>query len=188
MNPEVDRANRALERYRAYLETLTAIQLDPRLRSKFGLSDVIQNTLVKACAKLERIEALDSEAQKRWLRKVFIRTLLEEIKRFRQRCRDYRMERSAAEAAAQSWCRLKDWQAAEDSTPGERLIRQEKALRVLEALAQLPERLREALILQQYHNWKLKQIAEHMKCTTGAVAGLHARGLARLRELLPDLE
>ena len=84
--------------------------------------------------------------------------------------------------------RLRDWLAVEESTPSERLIKQEEALRVLEALAQLPEREREALILQQYHGWKLVEIAEHLGCTTNAVAGLHARGLARLRKLLGDRE
>ena len=54
-------------------------------------------------------------------------------------------------------------------------------------LTQLPEREREALILQKYHGWTQAQIAAHLGCTAGAVAGLHARGLKRLRELLPDL-
>jgi hypothetical protein len=40
--------NRDLEEYRAYLETLTYIQIDPRLRSEFSLSDIIQNTLLEA--------------------------------------------------------------------------------------------------------------------------------------------
>jgi RNA polymerase sigma-70 factor (ECF subfamily) len=188
MTDEADRANRVLERYRAYLETLTAIQLDPRLRSKFGLSDLIQNTLLEAYQSIERIEAMDSDAQKRWLRKMFLNNLLEEIDRFRRACRDYRVERSLEGAADQSSCRLKEWVAAEDSTPGERFVRQERALRLLEAMSQLDARQREALILQKYHGWKLSEIAEHMECTTGVVAGLHARGLARLRELLPDLE
>jgi hypothetical protein len=63
-----DRLNTNLERFRAYLETLTYIQIDPRLRGKFGLSDVIQKTLLEAWRSIERIEGLDSQAQKRWLR------------------------------------------------------------------------------------------------------------------------
>jgi hypothetical protein len=34
--------NQVLEEFRAYLETLTAIHVDPRLRRKFGMSDIIQ--------------------------------------------------------------------------------------------------------------------------------------------------
>jgi hypothetical protein len=43
-----DATTQALEEFRANLETLTLIQIDPRLRSKFGMSDIVQNTLVEA--------------------------------------------------------------------------------------------------------------------------------------------
>jgi DNA-directed RNA polymerase specialized sigma24 family protein len=56
------------------------------------------------------------------------------------------------------------------------------------ALSQLPQREREALILQKHRGWSLGQIAEHLGCTTGAVAGLHARDLKRLCELLADTD
>jgi RNA polymerase sigma-70 factor (ECF subfamily) len=188
MRGQTDHANRNLERFRAYLETLTYIQIDPRLRGKFGLSDVIQKTLVEAWQTLERIEAMDSEDQKRWLRRMLLNNLKDEIDRVLAQCRDVRREQSLEAAAAESSCRLRDWIAAEESTPSAKVIKKEERLRVLEALAQLPEREREALILQQYHGYKLSEIAEELGCTTNAVAGLHARALARLRTLLDDRE
>jgi RNA polymerase sigma-70 factor (subfamily 1) len=183
-----DRTNHSLGQFRAYLETLTYIQIDPRLRSRFGLSDIIQKTLIEAWLTLERIEAMGSEDQKCWLRRMLINNLKDMIDHFFAQCRDARREQSLEEAANGSKCRLIGWLAAEESTPSGKLIKQEERLRVLEALAQLPERQREALILQQYHGWKLAQIAEHLGCTTNAVAGLHARGLAKLRTLLADRE
>jgi DNA-directed RNA polymerase specialized sigma24 family protein len=47
---------------------------------------------------------------------------------------------------------------------------------------------REAVILKEYHGWKLREIAAHQGTTTNVVAGLPARGLAKLRELLDDQE
>src|ERR1700722_5278360 len=154
MPVQPDHANRSLEQFRAYLETLTHIQLDPRLRGKFGLSDVIQNTLVEACRSLECIEAMDSEGKKRWLRRMLVNNLRDEIDRWLTEGRNVNREQSLEAAAEKSTDRLRDWQAVEESTPSERLIKQDEALRVLEALAQLPQREREALILQQYHGWK----------------------------------
>jgi RNA polymerase sigma-70 factor (ECF subfamily) len=188
MPGQPDDADHRLEQFRAYLETLTWIQIDPRLRAKFGLSDVIQDTLLQAYRDLDSIEAMDVDGQKRWLRRMLINNLRDEIDRWRTEGRDVHREKSLHAAAEDSSCRLRDWLAAEDSTPSEKLVKQEEALRVLEALAQLPEREREALILQQYHGWKLIQIAERLSCTANAVAGLHARGLARLRKLLGDKE
>jgi RNA polymerase sigma-70 factor (ECF subfamily) len=183
-----DADNQALEKYRAYLETLTFIQIDPRLRSKFGLSDIIQGTLDEATRTVERIEAMDPEEQKRLLRCMLLNNLRDEIDRWRAKGRDVGREKSLDEAAEQSSCRLRDWIITEESTPSQKLIKQEEKLRVLAALSQLPEREREALVLQQYHGRKLAEIAEHLGCTTNAVAGLQARGRARLRELLSDLE
>jgi RNA polymerase sigma-70 factor (subfamily 1) len=179
-----DAVNEAVEQFRAYLETLTFLHIDPRLRSKFGLSDVVQDTLLEAWRDLERIQALDAEGRKRWLRRMLVNKLLDTIDRWRTGRRDVRREQSLAAAAEESSCQLRNWLAAEDSSPSERLAQQEEALRRLEALSQLDGRQREALILQKYHGWTLARIAEHLGCTVGAVAGLHARGLKRLRQFL----
>ena len=48
-------------------EALPFIQIDPRLRSKFGLSDVIQNTLLEAYRDIAQLRALDPAGRKRWL-------------------------------------------------------------------------------------------------------------------------
>jgi RNA polymerase sigma-70 factor (subfamily 1) len=188
MPSQTDAVNQTLERYQAYLETLTYIQIDPRLRSEFGMSEIIQNTLLEAWREVTRIEALDDAARKRWLRTMLVRNLIEKIKYCQAQKRDYRLKQSLDAALEESSCRLQSWLAAEDTPPGDRLAEQEKALRLLEALSSLDARQREALILQKYHHLKLEQIAKHMRCTTGVVAGLHARGLKQLRKLLPDME
>jgi RNA polymerase sigma-70 factor (ECF subfamily) len=187
MNKASDPVNQALGEFRAYLETLTFVQIDPRLLSEFSMSDIIQNTLLEAWRDLERIEALDADGRKRWLRKMLVHNLIEQIERCKAKKRDFRLKQSLEAAADESSYRLRGWLVAEDSSPGERLARQEETLRLLEALSKLDSRQREALILQQYHHWTLAQIAEHLGCTTGAVAGLHARGLKELRHYLPDL-
>jgi RNA polymerase sigma-70 factor (subfamily 1) len=172
-----DATNQALVQFRAYLETLTFIQIDPALRCKFELSDIIQNTLVEAWRDLEKLEPLNAEARKRRLRTMLVNNLLDEIDRWRAIQRDPHREQSLEAAAAESSCRLQKWLAVEDTSQGQRMVRQEEALRLLEALSQLDPRQREAVILQKYHSWKLEQIADHLGCTPGALAGLHARAL-----------
>jgi RNA polymerase sigma-70 factor (ECF subfamily) len=187
MPRSADACNQLLEEYRAYLETLTFIQIDPRLRSVIGMSDVIQNTLLEAWRGLERIETLDADGRKHWLRKMLEHEWIDEIKRYRAKKRDVRRTRSLDAAAEESLGRLQKGLAVEDTSPGERLVRQEEGLRLLEALSKLDPRQREALVLQKYHGWTLAQIAEHLECTTGVVAGLHARGLKKLHKHLTEM-
>jgi RNA polymerase sigma-70 factor (subfamily 1) len=187
MPTSADACNEVMKEYRAYLETLTFIQVDPRLRSEFSMSDVIQETLLKAWNNLEQIEMLDADARKRWLRKVLVNSLLDKIKYVRAQIRDVRRNHSLDAAAEESSCRLQDWLATEDTSPSERLMRQDDALILLEALSKLDPRQCEAITLQKYHGWTLAQIAEHLGCTISAVAGLHARGLKELRKLLPEM-
>src|SRR5690349_7843383 len=104
-----DRANLSLQQFQAYLETLTFIQIDPRLRGKAGWSDIIQKTLVDAWKTLERIEAMESQDQKRWLRRVLLNNLKDEIDYFLAQIRDARRERSLEEAARGSSMRLGSW-------------------------------------------------------------------------------
>jgi RNA polymerase sigma-70 factor (subfamily 1) len=187
MSAPADAENLALQRYRAYLECLTYIQIDPRLRRRFGFSDVLQKTLLEAWQARKRVEALEPEAELRWLRRMFVHNLLEQIEHEKAAIRDIRREQPWEEVLEQSSIRLGDLLAADESAPPDRLLAQEQTLRLAEALARLPERQREAIILQKWHGWKLSQIAEHLGCTTGVVAGLHARGLKALRQLLPDM-
>jgi RNA polymerase sigma factor (sigma-70 family) len=146
----------------------------------------VTSRTVEAARTLERIEAMSPEEQKRWLRRMLVNTLRDEIERWRTAGRNVGREQSLDEAAEQSSARLRDWIAAEESTRSGSLIKQEEKLRVLAALSQLPERERQALILQRYHGWTLAQIAEHLGCTISAAAGLHAHGVMRLRQVLND--
>jgi RNA polymerase sigma-70 factor (ECF subfamily) len=183
--------NQTLDQFQAYLECLVAIQVDPRLcidprmRRRFGWSDIINKTLEDASRDLERIRGMTEPEQQCWLRTILANNLVDRIRKELARRRDCRLEHSLEEAIEQSSCRVRDWQPVDESTPSEKLMRQERALLLAEALAKLPEKQREAIILQTYHGWTLARIAERLECTVGRVAGLQARGKARLRELLP---
>jgi RNA polymerase sigma-70 factor (ECF subfamily) len=66
--------------------------------------------------------------------------------------------------------------------------RQERAVRLAEALATLPEKQREAVVLRHWHGCSLVEIGARLGCTTAAVTGLLHRGLRNLRKQLHDLE
>jgi RNA polymerase sigma-70 factor (ECF subfamily) len=180
-----DDVDRVLGRYRAFLETLKVIYIDPRLKRFFDMSDIVQITWLEVSRDLERIEGLDVTGRKRWLFTMFKNNLKDEIRKIPPVTLVSLEELRGAEG--KSWCGLKEVLAAKDSSPSERAAKQEEELLLAEALSRLDPRQRDVLSLRR-HGWKLKEIAEHLGCTTGSVAGLLHRGLKELPELLPHME
>jgi RNA polymerase sigma factor (sigma-70 family) len=78
--------------------------------------------------------------------------------------------------------------AAKQSSPSQQAERQERAIRLAEALACLPEKQCEAVVLRHWHGLSLNEIAGQLSCTPAAVTGLLHRGLKNLRKHLHDLE
>jgi RNA polymerase sigma-70 factor (ECF subfamily) len=180
-----DDLDQVLARYRAFLETLKVIYLDPRLQRFFDMSDIVQVTWSEVSRDLERIEGLDETGRKRWLFTMFKNNLTDEIRKIPP-VTVVSLEKLQG-AEGKSWCGLQEVLAAKDTSPSERAAKQEEELLLAEALSKLDPRQRDALSLRR-HGWKLREIAEHLGCTTGAVAGLLARGLKEIPELLPRME
>ena len=83
--------------------------------------------------------------------------------------------------------RLEHWLAADQSSPSERAERNESIVRLADALARLPEDNRRALVMRHCQGSSLAEISAELGRTPQAIAGLLKRGLARLRDLLPDV-
>src|SRR6516165_12005022 len=112
-----DDINQALGEYRAYLETLTSIQIDPQLRHRVGWSDIVQDTLLEAWREFDRIQQMDEQARKSRLRRMLLNNLRDAIRKLLGRRRDVRLERSLEVAASKSADRLDRQIAIENSSP-----------------------------------------------------------------------
>src|SRR5262249_11096389 len=123
-----------------------------------------------------------------WLRQILARNLANVVRDLRRDKRDVAREQPLQAALDESAAQLGAWLAAEQSSPSQQVERQERAVRLAEALAALPENQREAVVLRHWHGCSLAEIAERLGCTAAAVTGLLHRGLRQLRRQLPDLE
>lgn len=176
-----------LEEFRHYLTLLARLHVDPRLQAKVDLSGVVQQTLLEAYQSLKKFDGWNQAQQAAWLRQALANNLKDELRKWRTEARDIKREQSLQAALDQSSSRLEAWLAANQSSPSQRAQRQEQAVLLANALSQLPEAQREALVLQHWHGWSLAQIAEHLGRTPAAVAGLLHRGLEQLRQLLDEV-
>lgn len=185
VNPE---PGRVLEPFRKYLRVLAHVHLDARLRGKLDPSDVVQQTLLRACAGFDQLRGREPGVVAAWLRKTLARTLSDAVRDLERAKRDLARERSLEEALERSSARLEGWLAADQSSPSERADRNERLLRLADALGALPDDTREAVVLKHCRDWTLAEIADHLGRTPGAVASLLHRGLKQLRELLHEGE
>ena len=171
------------EKYRDYLLQVARFQLDPRLQRKIDASDLVQQTLMVAHAKEAQFRGSGEEERLAWLKKMLANNLLDAVRALRREKRDIRREVSI-DPVEKSSMRISDWLAVEQSSPSQKMVRHDEAIRLSDALNQLPDPQREAITLKHWHGWTLKDIADHMDRSQDAVAGLLKRGLKTLRSKL----
>lgn len=186
-DPENPRAA-DFERFRGYLYVLAGRHADRRLQGKVGASDIVQQTLVQALAAKSQFRGAGDAELAAWLRQILARQLANAARDLGRRKRDVARERSLEAALDQSASRLEVFLAAADSSPSQKAQRNEQFLRLAEALAQLPEAQREAIVLHHLEQKSLAEIGGQMDRTAAAVAGLIKRGLRALRLRLQEPE
>jgi RNA polymerase sigma-70 factor (ECF subfamily) len=175
-----------LERFRSYLYTLARLQLRGRPPARLDPSDLVQQTLLEACAHLDQFRGTTDAERAAWLRRILAHNLADAVRDLGREKRDVARERSLEADLEQCSEQLAGFLAADQSSPSRRAARHEEAVRLGEALARLPEAQREALILQHWHGLTLAQIGERLGRSPVAVAGLLKRGLRSLREMLGE--
>ena len=118
--------------------------------------------LYRAWAKIERRETMDQYA-----RRVLLRAFLDE------RRRPWRRERDPYDDAMTA------------SVP-DRTAEVHDRILLRRALEALPRGRRAVLVLRFYEGLSVEETAEALGCSTGTVKSQTARGLAAMRNLLPD--
>jgi RNA polymerase sigma-70 factor (ECF subfamily) len=182
--PMTSEPTETLEPYRKYLKVLAGLHLDRRLRGKLDPSDIVQQTLVRAYPALIDLRQREPQVLAAWLRKILARTLADAVKHYERDRRDVGLERSLEADLDRSASGFAAWLAADQTSPSGRAERNEELLRMVDALAELPETMREVVVLKHCQGLTLQQIAERVGKTVPAVASLLRRGLAELRTAL----
>jgi RNA polymerase sigma-70 factor (ECF subfamily) len=173
-------------RARDYLRILARVGLDPRLRSKVDESDVVQQSLLEAHRDWDQFRGSTPAERFAWLRQILARNLSNLLREFTRARRDVAREWAPDPAVEASSVRLERWLAADQTTPGAAAVREEEAVGLALALAELPEHQREAVILRHWHGYPVAAIAGQLGTTPDAVTGLLYRGLKALRARLRE--
>jgi RNA polymerase sigma-70 factor, ECF subfamily len=188
MSQEAGRPAEDWNRFREYLMLLARIQADTRWQGKIDLSGLVQQTLLEAFQAARQLEGWTDVQKTAWLRQALANNLADEVRKLKRGKRDARRERSLESEMAESASRLERLLPAPQSTPSARIERQERMVRVAQALHELPEMQRRVIELHHLLGHSLAEAAGALGTTRAAAAGLLHRGLKRLRVMLDDDE
>lgn len=174
----------AVEKFRTYLLLMARMHMGHKLGAKMDPSDIVQQTLLDAHRQREQFRGSTSAEMAGWLRRMLACNLADALRAFARDKRDLARERSLEAALEESSARIEAWLHAEQSSPSQKAERTEDMLRLVEALAELPEAQREAVVLHYWQGQTLAEVAAQLERSVPAVAGLLQRGLKTLRTLL----
>jgi RNA polymerase sigma-70 factor (ECF subfamily) len=151
-------------------------------------SDLVQATLLKAHQQCGQFRGRSKAEVEAWLRRILAGTLADAFRHEHRAKRDVAKEQRLEAALEQSSDRLLGWLASNSLSPSQKAVRNENLLHMVNALAQLPEAQREAIMLHYLQGQSLREVAERIGRSPAAAAGLLQRGLKSLRKLMPDAE
>jgi RNA polymerase sigma-70 factor, ECF subfamily len=183
MSPAIRDDTQSLERFRSYLHVVARLRLQGEHQGRIDPSDMVQQTLLEAHQQRERFRGNTPAEMAAWLRRILAHNLGDAFRSLHRECRDVSRERSL-QSSGEGQAAMAAVLPARDAAPDEQAIAQESAGRLADALLQLPEAQREALVMQYWQGMTLAEIGGRLNRTPVAVAGLLKRGLSRLRELL----
>jgi len=176
-----------LVRHRKRLRQMVEVRMDPRLRSRLDPSDVVQDTLMEAAAKLHEYLRNRPIPYYPWLRQLAWQRLHDlHIRHVHAKQRSIAREGEGGVLSDASILQLAQRVVASGTSPSTNLFRKELRNTVREALNQLKAEDREVLILRYLEQLDTGEIAAILGISGEAASMRHLRALRRLRELLRD--
>ncbi len=164
------------ELHRRYFARVVGV-VEGILSDRSGAEDTVQNAYVAALQALPRLA--DKDRFYPWLRRIAVNRAIEEKRRLDRKGRLHsswveagRVDRDADDAP---------------SAPLASLVREERAERVRDALDELPDGMRAAVVLRFFDELPMSRIAEVLGCEEVTARTQVFRGLRKLGRILGDM-
>lgn len=170
--------------HRRQLLTFIERQLGAALRRKVEPDDIFQEVSVEAIRSLGEAD-FEHRDPFSWLCQISERRIIDAHRHyFGAQKRDAGREVPLGSSGDSQQAAIIDLLVASMTTATQALSRKGHEMRLLEALATLPEDQREALRLRYLEGLPSKEIAERLGKTDGSVRVMLTRALARLQQIL----
>jgi RNA polymerase sigma-70 factor (ECF subfamily) len=169
-------------RHQAYLHRLVELRLDPRLRPRLDPSDVVQEAHLEALHRLTAYLERPALPFRLWLRQIaFDRALKARRHHLGAARRALSKEVPLPEHSSLALARQL---LAGGSTPSQRLDHRELALRLRQAVTQLPPADREVVIMRHFEGLSNQEVACLLGIDPSTASKRHGRAMLRLHRIL----
>ncbi len=178
-----------LDAYRCRLRRMIAARLDNRLARRVDPSDVVQDALIVAMRRLPKYVAEQPLSFYPWLRRIALNCLIDGFRRhFLAKNRSVLKEQSDAGSCGNVLYRPAASMCSDrEPTPSERFECDEVRAQVTSRMRELPDSLREVLVLRHLEGLSVEQISQRLAIREGTVKSRHFRALAELRSLMKEV-
>ena len=175
--------------YRPRLKQMLQFRIDPRLRTRTDLSDILQESYIDAFRRLDHFRSKPEMSLYVWLRQITLQRLID-VHRLHLRTdkrnlkNEVRLENQATTSAAIA-AHLVDRMIS----PSQLAIRHEMVSQTESALEQMDDIDREVLALRHFEELTNGEVAQVLVISEAAASNRYVRALTRLRkdlEQIPD--
>jgi len=167
---------------KTYLSLVADRNLPDDVRAKVAPSDIIQETYLEAQRHYRHFKGNSERDLIAWLRQILLNNVRDASRRYearqkRQVCREVPLDRfNATECADRA------------ESPSHVAVASEEAVKLHQALAQLPQDYRQVLVLRSLERRTFREVSEVMGRTDEAVRKLWGRALDQLQQILNPVD
>lgn len=181
---------RRFTEHRQRLKQMLRFRMDPRLRSRTDVSDILQEAYIDAYRRLDHYARKPQMSFYVWLRQVTMQRLIDvhrqhllaDKRDVRNEVRFGASEHNAATSAA-----IARQFVDQMATPSQAAIREEMAAQLEATLENLDDIDREVLVLRHFEQLGNNEVAEVLGISEAAASNRYVRALARLRKDLQQI-
>lgn len=173
--------------HRGRLRRMVALRLDSGVAARVDASDIVQEAFMDAARKLADYERDRPLPFYPWLHRLASERLAAAHRKHRTGNRDVAREHKGFAWNEDSAPLLIDRLVAQEDTPAQRLIAEERRKRVREALELLAPADREILVMRYLEDLSFPEISAILEIGESAAKMRHLRAIERIRAVLePD--
>lgn len=179
-NGDNDALSKLMEQYRDYLLLLANQRMPSELRSKFGASDIVQQSMLAIHQQLPQFRGTSEAEFKGWVRAIVQNHLLNTKRSYKATQRRQTDQEVRLAASDNGHSDLRD----PDRTPQAAALLKELASELELALGQLSEPHQQVLRLRNWREMSFGEIGQQMSCSADAARKLWFRAFQNLQRII----